>query len=86
VPVLKQEAELSSRWVPKLLSQRYDSRDVPIAEKQGATVGMAMTEKQGGSDVRCSRTWGHVWAFDSHPLMYRGVVHAFVSMQGYLRD
>lgn len=35
----------------------YDSRDVPISEKQGITMGMSMTEKQGGSDVRTNTTF-----------------------------
>ncbi|SVD80123.1 uncharacterized protein METZ01_LOCUS432977, partial [marine metagenome] len=39
-------------WIPRLLSTEYDSRDIPVTEKKGATIGMFMTEKQGGSDVR----------------------------------
>ena len=35
---------------------RYDGRNVPISEKKGATMGMSMTEKQGGSDVRSNTT------------------------------
>jgi hypothetical protein len=35
---------------------RYDPRDVPVSEKKGATIGMSMTEKQGGSDVRANTT------------------------------
>ena len=34
----------------------YDSRDIPVQEKLGATIGMSMTEKQGGSDVRANTT------------------------------
>lgn len=40
----------------KLCSEVYDPRDVPISEKAGITIGMSMTEKQGGSDVRANRT------------------------------
>ncbi|MCP5373199.1 MAG: acyl-CoA dehydrogenase family protein [Hyphomicrobiales bacterium] len=43
-------------WIPRLLSTRYDDRDIPAAEKHGATMGMFMTEKQGGSDVRANST------------------------------
>ena len=42
--------------IPLLLSRDYDGRDVPLDEKTGATVGMFMTEKQGGSDVRSNAT------------------------------
>lgn len=48
--------EVSSAWIPKLLSANYDSRDIPVSEKLGATMGMSMTEKQGGSDVRSNTT------------------------------
>ncbi len=56
VPVLRQQPELASTWVPKLLSLEYDPGLRPLAEKAGALCGMAMTEKQGGSDVRANTT------------------------------
>jgi hypothetical protein len=56
VPVLKHENDLAAAWLPKLLSGVYDPRDVPLSRKRGATVGMSMTEKQGGSDVRANTT------------------------------
>lgn len=43
-------------WIDKLTSNVYDHRDVHISEKNGATIGMSMTEKQGGSDVRSNTT------------------------------
>lgn len=43
-------------WVEKLTSTEYDSRDLHISQKTGATIGMSMTEKQGGSDVRSNTT------------------------------
>ncbi len=48
--------DLADEWLPKIGSRVYDPRDLPIAQKQGATIGMAMTEKQGGSDVRANTT------------------------------
>src|SRR5690606_41544240 len=45
-----------SDWLPKILAPVYDERNVPYFEKQGVTIGMAMTEKQGGSDVRANTT------------------------------
>ena len=56
VPALKLQPNVAQVWVPKLLATRYDPRNVPIEQKAGATVGMAMTEKQGGTDVRANTT------------------------------
>ncbi len=43
---------LREHWLPRIHAPVYDPRFLPIAQKRGATVGMGMTEKQGGSDVR----------------------------------
>ncbi|GFM77196.1 acyl-CoA dehydrogenase [Pseudomonas cichorii] len=56
VPALRLQPELAQIWLPKILSTRYDPRNVGIAHKTGATIGMAMTEKQGGTDVRANTT------------------------------
>jgi putative acyl-CoA dehydrogenase len=56
VPTLRREPELAALWQPRLLADAYDGRFVPAAEKRSATLGMAMTEKQGGSDVRANTT------------------------------
>jgi putative acyl-CoA dehydrogenase len=56
VQVLRSEPSLAAEWVPKLLATDYDPRPLPVAQKRAATVGMAMTEKQGGSDLRASST------------------------------
>jgi putative acyl-CoA dehydrogenase len=45
-----------SEWVPRLTSRSYDGAPKPASSKAGATCGMAMTEKQGGSDVRANTT------------------------------
>ena len=55
-PVLAKSDWASLEWSPRILSGRYDERFAPAAEKAGATIGMAMTEKQGGSDVRSNTT------------------------------
>ncbi len=57
VPSLKIEPEIADEWLPKVLSNEYDPRFLPVAEKRGATFGMAMTEPQGGSDVRANITF-----------------------------
>ncbi len=60
VPVLQKHVAalpaLSALWLPRLLSREYDARFLPIEQKRGALIGMGMTEKQGGSDVRSNTT------------------------------
>jgi putative acyl-CoA dehydrogenase len=56
VPTLRLQPDLLDVWGPKVMARVYDPRNVPIEQKQGVTIGMAMTEKQGGSDVRTNST------------------------------
>jgi len=56
VPALRADTELLRTWVPKLTARVYDGAAQPLGRKPGATMGMAMTEKQGGSDVRANAT------------------------------
>lgn len=76
VPALRTTPSLAEEWVPKLTAPSYDP--VLRADKASAKCGMAMTEKQGGSDVRANTTravpdgegWrltGHKW-FCSAPM------------------
>lgn len=78
IPALKADPELEKLWKPRLLSHDHDPSIAPVSEKRGATLGMAMTEKQGGSDVRANSTraerdgdlyrlTGHKW-FCSAPM------------------
>jgi putative acyl-CoA dehydrogenase len=55
IPVLRQEAWFGG-IAPLLYSRRYDGRDLPLAAKTSMTIGMGMTEKQGGSDLRSNTT------------------------------
>ena len=55
-PALAAEPSLADRWMPGLTSRAYDPVLAPGATKAGLTVGMGMTEKQGGSDVRANTT------------------------------
>ncbi|NZA25986.1 acyl-CoA dehydrogenase family protein [Luteimonas sp. SJ-92] len=77
VPVLRRAPALAE-WAEKAIACRYDPADAPIAGKRGVTVGMGMTEKQGGSDVRANLTRatpliaegeyllsGHKWFFSA---------------------
>jgi putative acyl-CoA dehydrogenase len=75
-PVLAREPALAD-WAAKAIVPVYDPRDVPMADKAGITLGMGMTEKQGGSDVRSNSTVatpqddgsyalvGHKWFFSA---------------------
>jgi putative acyl-CoA dehydrogenase len=56
IPLLQREPELWEKIGTKLLSTEYDERDVPISQKKSIWLGMGMTEKQGGSDVRANQT------------------------------
>ncbi len=78
VPSLRMAPELSAVWEPRLLSTTYDPSFQPADRKHGALMGMGMTEKQGGSDVRANTTaaepvsdhfllTGHKW-FTSAPM------------------
>jgi putative acyl-CoA dehydrogenase len=56
VAALQAEPELARAWGPRILAAVYDPRFAPAEEKAGVLVGMGMTEKQGGSDVRANLT------------------------------
>ena len=56
ISVLAQEPALFESLRDKLYSTEYDLRDVPIPRKKSILVGMGMTEKQGGSDLRANST------------------------------
>lgn len=77
IPVVRRDPALRAAWERLLLSPDYDGRPLPAAGKHGATCAMAMTEKQGGSDLRQIATeaepagdglWalkGHKWFFSA---------------------
>lgn len=56
VPALRKQPDLAREWEPHIHRLKYDPRARPVSEKAGALMGMAMTEKQGGSDVRSNTT------------------------------
>jgi len=77
-PVLREAPDLAADWLPRLFSRRYDPRFRPAGEKLGALMGMGLTEKQGGSDLRSNTTRaqpaeedgayrlvGHKWFFSA---------------------
>ncbi len=56
VPALRAQPEVAEEWLPRVTSTVYDPEMRPATEKSGCLIGMAMTEKQGGSDVRANTT------------------------------
>lgn len=56
IPSLRLQEDLAELWEPRILTTRYDPRSLPAEEKESVLVGMAMTERQGGSDVRANTT------------------------------
>jgi len=77
IPVLRRTSGVAADWLPKLLVRDYDPRERPVHAKRAALLGMGMTERQGGSDVRSNRTraardadgtariTGHKWFFSA---------------------
>jgi putative acyl-CoA dehydrogenase len=56
VPALRHAPALADEWLPRIFARKYDPRFRPASEKNGALIGMAMTENQGGSDLRTNTT------------------------------
>lgn len=56
VPALRRQPDLAAKIVPRICSRQYDPRFLPYEQKNGMTMGMGMTEKQGGSDLRTNTT------------------------------
>jgi putative acyl-CoA dehydrogenase len=56
IPILRRERALWSQLEPHMLSREYDPSDAPLSAKMGMLVGMGLTEKQGGSDLRANTT------------------------------
>ncbi|WP_250458651.1 acyl-CoA dehydrogenase family protein [Microbulbifer litoralis] len=79
VPSIRLTPALADEWLPKITARGYDPSNRPYADKSHLTIGMGMTEKQGGSDVRANTTTaapvgdgsyelvGHKW-FTSAPM------------------
>jgi len=56
IPAIRRQADVAQYWEPLITAKHYDPANVPVSQKKGVTIGMAMTEKQGGSDVRANTT------------------------------
>ncbi len=58
VAALVASPHVQKEWAPKILSRKYDSSNKPAMQKTAVTIGMGMTEKQGGTDVRANTSRG----------------------------
>jgi len=80
IPSIRKQPELAREWEQKILANSYDPRNVPHTEKSSVTIGMAMTEKQGGSDVRANSTLAYPVGTEGPGQAYELVGHKwFVS-------
>ncbi len=70
VPALKRQPDIAAEWLPRIFSRAYDQSFQPASGKTGALIGMGMTEKQGGSDLRANTT-------RAEPLSGRGAGQAY---------
>jgi putative acyl-CoA dehydrogenase len=77
VPSLRLQPDLAALWEPTITSRAYDPSNRPAHEKPGVTVGMAMTEKQGGSDVRANSTRAYPSSSPGPGQPYELVGHKF---------
>ena len=71
VTTLKHAPEISAEWLPRIFSRVYDRRFQPAAQKTSALIGMAMTENQGGSDLRANVSRADFYAADGQRRFYR---------------
>lgn len=75
VPALRHQPDVAQAWLDRITATAYDGRSVPAWDKAGNTIGMGMTEKQGGSDVRTNTT--RAWPLEARGpgRLYRLVGH-----------
>ncbi len=77
IPALRTQPNLAKIWEPLITSQHYNPANTPPNQKQGITIGMAMTEKQGGSDVRANTTKAHPVGQGGSGELYELVGHKY---------
>jgi len=69
LPALRANQDLSDEWLPKVTAQQYDPRNVPAEEKRTSLIGMGMTEKQGGSDLRANTSRAYLTGRDEYEVV-----------------
>lgn len=77
IPTLKRQSDVFKAWAPKVMHTQYDFRNISHEEKSGVTIGMAMTEKQGGSDVRQNSTRAYPVGAEGSGQIYELVGHKY---------
>ena len=77
IPTLRLQPELAALWEPRITARSYDPRNLPDGQKTGLTIGMAMTEKQGGSDVQANSTRAYPVGQGGPGQMYELVGHKY---------
>ncbi len=77
IPTLRLDSKVAKDWVPKVTNDIYDPDNKPYASKSGCTIGMGMTEIQGGSDVRTNSTQAHAIGQHGSGEAYELVGHKF---------
>jgi putative acyl-CoA dehydrogenase len=71
VPALRHAPAVAAEWLPRIFRRQYDPRFRPAAEKTGVLLGMAMTENQGGSDLRTNTTQAEFRGGDGGRRLFR---------------
>jgi len=77
VPTLNKQPDIADRWLPRVTNAVYDPSNRVDSSKEGLTIGMAMTEKQGGSDVRSNTTRAYAVGQAGPGEVYELVGHKF---------
>ncbi|SFC28503.1 putative acyl-CoA dehydrogenase [Marinospirillum celere] len=77
LPTLLKQENVTAPWIKKLFSRDYDPSNQPFEQKTGITLGMAMTEKQGGSDVRSNTTRAYPLGQEGPGQAYELVGHKY---------
>jgi putative acyl-CoA dehydrogenase len=75
VPTLRHAPAAAAEWLPRVFARQYDRRFRPAAEKTSALFGMAMTENQGGSDLRTNATRAEATSSDGERRFFRLTGH-----------
>ena len=75
IATLVSEPGVAREWLPRIQTRKYDSGNKPPVQKAGLTIGMGMTEKQGGTDVRANissayKTEDGLWAIEWPQMVY----------------
>lgn len=77
IPTIRLDAKIAEQWVPKITNAVYDPANAHYDTKRGCTIGMGMTEIQGGSDVRTNTTRAHAIGQPGSGQAYELVGHKF---------